>query len=125
MVSTMDVWWYQLVFAIVGCDGLAKCDTCLIVENVYVWCCMLCSQLVVDLLVGCDSVGVMLGLEGTNQNGIGFAVKGYHYVLVATARLRCEPTGVIRKQVVDEDELHFDCWCRVWRLWCVHGQLFC
>ena len=53
-------------------------------------------------------VRVMLGLEGSNKDGVGFTVPGDHYIFVATARMWCESTSVISEDVVDWDDLQVD-----------------
>ena len=88
------------------------------------------GQPLVKMLVCRNSVRVMLGLEGSNKDGVGFTVPADHDILVAAARTRCEATSVIREDVVDWDDLQVNaiggwfgggCWSW-YDWWCLHGS---
>ena len=51
-------------------------------------------------LVGGDTVRVVFGGEGLDQDGVGACVQRNHDVLGTTARARVESAGVVCEQVV-------------------------
>ena len=95
-VAAMHVWGDELVcaFPVVGDDSTVF-STGFVVQYLVVDGVGLCCELTHELVVGRDTVSVLAGLEGLDQDGVGVTVVGKHEVLVAAARPYREATHVI------------------------------
>lgn len=71
---------------------------------------MLRRETVVEVVVCGDAVAIVFGLEGLDEDGVGFAVPGNHDVLVTAARPWSEAPSVIREDMVDGDGVDNKCW---------------
>ncbi len=105
LIASVDVWWYQLVFAPIVCDGCQESRACFIVEDVRFWCRIVVLEALVNIFVRCNSVCVLLSLEWAYQNGVGLTVQCNHDVLVATTCSRCKSARIVRENVVAREDV--------------------
>ena len=59
-IASVDMRWYQLIFAVVGRDCVEESFACFIVKDVDVWGCVMVLEASIHVVVSYDPVGVML-----------------------------------------------------------------
>ncbi len=109
-IASVHMWRNQLVFAAIVGDGLEEVLASFIVQDVDVRCRVLSYEAAVEIIVRRESVAVVLRLEWTHENCVGFTMQSHHNVLVAAACPRCEASRIIGEDVVDRDDLDVDGW---------------
>ena len=82
-------------------DSPLECSTGLIIQDVECGCALDSLELVVDVGVGSNAMGIVLGGKGSDEDGIGVTVDCHHDVLVATAGVWHEMSRVIHEDAGD------------------------
>ncbi len=73
-VALMDVWRHQLEGAFISPDGTLESSTDFVVQDVEYGCTVGCIEMVVEVRVGGDAMGVVFGGKGLDKDGIGVTV---------------------------------------------------
>ena len=100
-VALMDMWRHQLEGAFISPDGTLESSTDFVVQDVEYGCTVGCIEMVVEVRVGGNAMGILFGSERSHEDGIGGGMECNQDVLVATACSGGEAPGVIREEVCE------------------------